>query len=118
MSPDLASLRAVQSQNAAVASLRRRVEDAYSADGRRVEYDARDARDIGRANGWLTALYCALAFAVVARVATRRPRGPAYGLAAVVLAAALYPILVGPAERALYWAASRAAEAMRYALFV
>lgn len=118
MSADSTNFRAVQSQNAAAASLQKRVEDAYSSDGRRVEYDARDGRDIGRVNGWLTALYCALAFAAVARVATRRPRGSAYWLAAVVLAAALYPVLVGPAERALYWAASRTAETVRHAVFV
>ena len=117
MSSDYAGFRAVQSQNSAFETVQARARDAFSADEQRVAYSSRDTRGVVDVAGCMFVLYCALAIFTVGYAASRRPRAPLREIALLVGAIVLYPVLVGPVQRALFGATAWTLKILRYSVF-
>ena len=107
----------VQSQNLAMAAVKARMDDAYSSDGRRTVYDAREIHGILSAKNVMFALYCILSIAVLVRMTMHRPRVSTETMAALASAIVMYPLLIGPLQRALLWLIEYGIGLFRYSVF-
>jgi hypothetical protein len=109
--------RTVQSQNLAISSIKTRMDEAYSPDNRRTVYDAREIRSIVSAKTFMFAIYCILSVAVLVRMTTHQPRVSTEIMVALASAIVLYPILIGPVQRAILWLIAYAVGLFRYSVF-
>jgi hypothetical protein len=109
--------RTVQSQNTAMSAIKTRMEQAYSSDNRRTVYDAREIRGIVGAKNFMFAIYCILSIVVLVRMTTHRPRVSTETMVCASSAIVLYPVLIGPLQRALLWLIEYAGGLFRYSVF-
>lgn len=107
----------VQSQNLAVSAIKTRMEQAHSSDNRRTVYDVREIHGILSVKNFMFALYCLLSIAVLVRMTTRQPRVSTEMMVALASAIVMYPVFIGPFQRALLWLAEYAMGLFRYSVF-